>query len=456
MGQSRGAAVTNYLLELNHDVRGDTVEESPETILAERPDFFRSFSVVVCCEITEKALKTLSTLLWDANIPLMVVRTVGFIGYIRLQIMEHCIIESHPDNELPDLRLDVPFPALVDFMETQDMAKMDKKQHMHTPYLVILYKCLQDWKESHGGEMPKNYREKKVFKELIQERVLKNADGVPEDEENFAEAVAAVNSSLHPTVVPDEITAIFEDEQCRNLTAKSNDFWVITRAIKEFVADTGYLPVRGSIPDMFSDSERYIRLHQVYNDKAAEDSRAVFKRVQDLLESVGRPNDQISEAHVKKFCKEAFHLRLVRGDDSLCDEMNGRSANKAEVINTFEREPESPLMFYYILKGSDRFFTEFNTLPGASSDDQVEPDITKLKKCTADVLAEHGLPASIVKDEFVHEVSRCGGTELHAMASILGGIAAQEAIKLITKQYVVANNLFIYSAMTSETITLKV
>ena len=34
------------------------------------------------------------------------------------------------------------------------------QKHGHTPYLVILYKCLQRWKESHGGAAPKNYREK--------------------------------------------------------------------------------------------------------------------------------------------------------------------------------------------------------------------------------------------------------------------------------------------------------
>ena len=51
---------------------------------------------------------------------------------------------------------------------------------------------------------------------------------------------------------------------------------------------------------------------------------------------------------------------------------------------------------------------------------------------------------------------RYGGCELHAVASILGGCAAQEAIKLLTKQYVPVDNLFVFNAVKSETVSLKV
>ena len=65
---------------------------------------------------------------------------------------------------------------------------------------MILYKCLQSWKETHGGIAPKNYREKQEFKELIRSGIRKNEEsGVPEDEENFEEALQAVNTSLNPT-----------------------------------------------------------------------------------------------------------------------------------------------------------------------------------------------------------------------------------------------------------------
>jgi hypothetical protein len=41
-------------------------------------------------------------------------------------------------------------------------------------------------------------------------------------------------------------------------------------------------------------------------------------------------------------------------------------------------------------------------------------------------------------------------------AALMGGCAAQEAIKLITKQYVPINNLFIFNTMTMASLNLKI
>ena len=50
----------------------------------------------------------------------------------------------------------------------------------------------------------------------------------------------------------------------------------------------GALPLRGSIPDMTSDSERYIQLQNVYKSQANADTGVVSNYVQSILESVGR------------------------------------------------------------------------------------------------------------------------------------------------------------------------
>ena len=34
-----------------------------------------------------------------------------FIGTVRLQVFEHKVIEAHPDDVIPDLRLDRPLKA---------------------------------------------------------------------------------------------------------------------------------------------------------------------------------------------------------------------------------------------------------------------------------------------------------------------------------------------------------
>jgi NEDD8-activating enzyme E1 regulatory subunit len=158
---------------------------------------------------------------------------------------------------------------------------------------------------------------------------------------------------------------------------------------------------------------------------------------------------------VKRFCKEAHHLRLVRGGESIDEEYRGLSPNAPDVGKLFEQEPESSAMYYFILRGVDRFYSKYNAYPGAC-DDHVEPDIGKLKNCVASIMSEYQSPSVICKDDYIHEVCRYGGSELHSIASFIGGCAAQEAIKLITGQYVPFRNLFLYNTMTSETITLRV
>jgi amyloid beta precursor protein binding protein 1 len=46
-------------------------------------------------------------------------------------------------------------------------------------------------------------------------------------------------------------------------------------------------------------------------------------------------------------------------------------------------------------------------------------------------------------------VRRLGGAELHVVAAIMGGMAAQEAIKLITQQFVPFKGTLIYNAINS-------
>lgn len=52
----------------------------------------------------------------------------------------------------------------------------------------------------------------------------------------------------------------------------------------------------------------------------------------------------------------------------------------------------------------------------------------------------------LAKDDYVHEICRFGGAELHSVSAMIGGLVAQEAVKFITHQYVPINNTYIYDA----------
>ena len=59
-----------------------------------------------------------------------------------------------------------------------------------------------------------------------------------------------------------------------------------------------------------------------------------------------------------------------------------------------------------------------------------------------------------VLDDLIEEAVRCGGSELHAVASVMGGIGAQEVIKIVTQQYVPCARTLVYDATKSTVIAL--
>uniref|UniRef100_A0A8B9F5L6 NEDD8-activating enzyme E1 regulatory subunit n=1 Tax=Amazona collaria TaxID=241587 RepID=A0A8B9F5L6_9PSIT len=450
IGKNRAQSATELLQELNSDVSGNYVEESPEVLLDNNPSFFNRFNLVVATQLSESVLLRLAELLWNSNIPLLVCRTYGLFGYMRVIIKEHTVVESHPDNKLEDLRLDKQFPELREHIQSYDLDHMDRKDHSHTPWIVIVAKYLTKWLNEQNGQFPKSYKEKEAFRQLIRQGILKNENGAPEDEENFEEATKNVNTALNTTEIPKGIEEIFNDDRCIKLTEQSPSFWILARAVKEFVANEGQgsLPVQGSIPDMIADSSKFIKLQNVYREKAKKDIAAVGNHAAKLLQSLGKAPESISERELKLFCSNAAFLRVVRCR-SLAEEYSLNTFNKDEIISHMDN-PDSEIVLYLMLRAVDRFYKQYGRYPGVCNY-QVEDDIGKLKSCLAGFLQEHGLSV-VVKDDYVQEFCRYGAAEPHAIAALVGGAAAQEVIKVITGQFVIFNNTYIYSVYCQQTL----
>ena len=85
------------------------------------------------------------------------------------QFNEHNVVESHPDNTVPDLRLDRPFPSLIKHKEAYDLNTMSDKDRCHVPYAMLLLKYLDEWKIE-NGDLPKNHRQKEDFRKFIAQR----------------------------------------------------------------------------------------------------------------------------------------------------------------------------------------------------------------------------------------------------------------------------------------------
>lgn len=54
-----------------------------------------------------------------------------------------------------------------------------------------------------------------------------------------------------------------------NWNLSNRSFWRLVRALHEYVDEHGQLPVRRVLPDMSSDSKRYLRLLGIYREASA-------------------------------------------------------------------------------------------------------------------------------------------------------------------------------------------
>lgn len=89
--------------------------------------------------------------------------------------------------------------------------------------------------------------------------------------ENFDEAGVAYTECFKSNkVLPDCITSLFSDFQ-EDIEAPKTAFWVMAKALKIFVEREQRLPVQGTIPDMISITEFYVKLQQIYLKKSASD-----------------------------------------------------------------------------------------------------------------------------------------------------------------------------------------
>lgn len=451
LGQSRAECAVRMLQKLN-DVKGNFIEDDIEAVISSNPDFFTQFTIVVATSLPEVTLSRIAAILWTSSTPLLVSRTYGMVGFIRIAVPSHEVIESHPDNHHEDLRLNCPFSGLVDFMNSIHLDEVDNTQHSNIPYLIILYKFLRIWKKNHNGLIPQTYSEKKAFKSLIQSGIRCNEVGVPLDEENFVEAIQNVNRAVITYTIPPYVHEILESPLCTTLP-EPRKFWLLARALREFVMNEGCgrLPLQGSIPDMTSNSAIYVDLCKVYQLQAKQDIECFQTHLSQVLVSVGKSPNYISKEEVCLFCRCSAFLRFINYR-SIADELD--MPNGVSLSYHFDNE-DSDIVCYVLLRAAERFYEMYHFYPGDGVEG-IEADTVKLKSITAFLIQKWQIPSCKIHDDLITEFCRYGAGEIHSVAAFVGGVAAQESIKIITHQFVPLNNTWIYNATKSSTLTFAI
>jgi len=469
--------ITTLLLELNDEVKGTAVDEDPVDLINNQPDFFSKFSCVVATDLPEPALLKLASQLWDKKIPLCVGRAYGMIGLWRNVLPEVCIIESRPEYTKENYRIASPFPQLEAFVSQYDLdtckhphlpltetpagpgkytdsqgRPIVPKAHSHTPAFVLLMKVLVKWRATHSGNIPKTGAEKDALREMIDEMQVSEL----KDEENFVEAKQLARHAYAPFEIPSEVKAILADPKVQDDSDCLEPFWLIMRALKRFVDQEGAarelegsiatLPLSGNLPDMHADTKSYIELQNIYREQAARDCAAVGAHVQAVLEGLGQASDMVSQQDISLVCKNAANLRVVRSN-SLEDEH--KSANSADWSWALDMPEELPHHLYVLMRAADRYRSNYGGFPGEETAYD-EADVGRFKEVLSTLCAEMGLAANCITDDMAHELVRYGGSELHSIASVMGGVGAMEVTKILMKQFTPANGTFIFNGVSGK------
>jgi len=321
-----------------------------------------------------------------------------------IQFREHRIIDSHSETT-PSLRIDKPFPALLDYALSLDFDNMDQTDHGHIPYVVILVRVLEEWKKAHNGSAPSTYPEKQAFKKSILAMKKKI------DEENFDEAEAQAYRCWTPTVVPSETTSLFQDSKLQTLNAQSPVFFHLLAALKTFTeeSDTNTLPLTSTLPDMKASTTDYIHLQKLYKIRA-EEEKAQFKSYLSV---------SVDDGLVDLFVKNAHGLKLMRGKKW------GELDQDTNALSIALETASKPLAYHLALSALSSLLVKANATP-----------TTQALTAEAESLLPPGAEMPEDFENAVGEVARAPTADLPNTAALLGGLVAQEVIKMITEQYI--------------------
>ena len=426
LGKPRADVVKTWLLELNPDVQGESLIKSIDEVLSDS-SFLKKFNLIIANQISFFQAKILSQICEEHNIDLIIGKSVGLLGYLRVYAKEHLVVESKiTDKEIYDLRLHKPFEELVEYCKEVNISELENILHAHVPFIVILIQVVEEW-VSLKGQRPRTFEEKTQFKEFIKSKSLDFYNEI-----NFREAVERAYLCFINEDLPESSLEILEDPKSINADENSEDYWICAKSVKEFINNNGIPPLTGLFPDMTSDTKSYISMQELYKAKAEKDYQQVLENYKKIKKTDKEPEI------LKVFCKNLYSLEVTR-TKSIQDELESINT---ECIEEAESGELALLDWYAGIRTLDNFQHKHSKDPGIN-------DIQELK----DYLEGFYKPVS---DDIIEEMIRFGSSELHCISALIGGVGSQEAVKLITKQYTPINNTFIYNGIysTSEVLNL--
>jgi len=381
--------------------------------------------------------------------------------------------------------------------------------HGRVPFVVLLLKALEKWRrgvndgdgEKEGSaRLPKTLDEKNYFKTILRgmSRDINKEVNFQEALDNAYLAYTKLELSYETQQLLDasEVTLTQHKTNNTNTNTHLTQFDVLLRALAIFLQtspDSKSTPVNGSIPDMASSTQGFVKLQTMYRTKANEDR----KRMRSILTELAGEYPLIhtmkllpDEEELTAFCKNVHCLRYISTrsysaeydltyPNSNDNDDDNNNETKAEIqgdiiaatYDPYEDAEQTPLLWYIALRACDSFWEKHGVWPGgdgrelALEGDAVEVQgfieglVVRMGFGGGDGEVENELIQSTLlalgdgdgsgSSKYAKEVVRYFNAELHNVASVVGGIASQEAVKLITGQYVPMDGTYVFNGIAS-------
>ncbi|EXJ76758.1 uncharacterized protein A1O5_01266 [Cladophialophora psammophila CBS 110553] len=436
--KSRGDEMRRLLQELNPDVTGHAISAPLAEWLPVQGSLKPYNLILLCAPVAREPLEKICGYALENSIPVIYVQSAGFFASFSIQLpTEFPIVDTHPDPEsTQDLRLLAPWPELdAEADSLGDLTSLSDHDHGHIPYILILLHYLRRWKTDHDNKYPSSFKEKTEFRDLVGSGARTNN---PEGgEENFDEACAAVLKSIAPPPIGSGCREMMSMPSCTSLTTDSANFWVVANAIKTFYDTHGVLPLPGALPDMKATSADYVKLQTIYKSKARADVAEVTKLVRQIEASFSRTASQVPDSEIEAFCKNASHVRVLTNQNREVIPSLRLMVSDPKVLSRLasiiENDWES-LSPVFVALNNKSFSSDMQlNVDSLSSDPEMRENITNA----------------------ITEAERVEGGELHNISSVVGGMVAQEAIKLLTRQYVPVNGTCVFDGIKSKSGVFK-
>jgi len=452
-------ACARALAELNPDVSGEARVESVASAANASSAYFASFDAVIAGSdaLSDADARALERACEGGRTPLVVTRARGLFGECRACAGERWATENvAPEGSMMrDLRLVTPWDELRSYVEmkTSDLDRLDGGSFKHVPFVALLAHAMAAC----------GTRDRRAVKDAL----TSARRGM--DEENFDEALANVRYAWTDTgAVTDDVREIISHERARAVSEESDKFWFLAAGLREFVESEGCLPLEGSIPDMTSTTESYVELQRLYSEKAERDARRVWESAVALAKSVGvaQPSERIAWEDAKTFCKNCRNVKFMTWRPMEEELFPSPAFGTSDLVNDALADSTKTMSvcIFAALRAADKFTTLHGRSPGVYDGAAcVGGDVNELVRRdgeTVRALMEEWFAASGAAvdgahekliDDVAYEVARYGNSQLHAVGAVLGGIASQELIKIITGQYAPMTKRLIFDAVNCTT-----